>query len=105
MDRLSGPDRNRVAAARTDLKDASVTERSFDRRLAAIRFPSAIETIATRLYTANEARAALTRAAAAVTTLKALRNSEAALSVSNRAVEVQVRAIRSALGLPPPSTS
>jgi hypothetical protein len=106
IDGLSGPDRNHLAAALADLRDASVTERLFDQRLDAIVFPSTIESIAKSVYTSNQARAELTyEAATSSSSLHQLRRYEKQISISNGKVEQQVRAIRSALGLPPPDTS
>jgi hypothetical protein len=105
IDGLSGPDQDHLAAARADLRDASVTERLFDQRLIAIVFPPTIESIAANLYTSNQARAELTSEAAMSSTLSQLRSYEGRISASNERVERSVRAIRSALGLPRPDTS
>jgi len=97
--------RNDLAAAEADLRDAAVTERRFDRRLLALRLPAATETVARLLVTANEARARLTTAAAASTSLGQLHRYEPRLTAANTPVEEAVRVIRSQLGLPPPETS
>ena len=97
--------RNDLAAAEADLRDAAVTERRFDRRLLALRLPAATETVARLLVTANEARARLTTAAAASTSLNQLHRYEPRLTAANTPVEEAVRVIRSQLGLPPPETS
>jgi len=97
--------RNDLAAAKADLRDAAVTERRFDRRLLALRLPAATETVARLLVTANEARARLTTAAAASTSLSQLHRYEPRLTAANTPVEEAVRVIRSQLGLPPPETS
>ena len=52
--------------------------------------------------TANEARARLTTAAAASTSLSQLHRYEPRLTAANQPVEEAVRVIRSQLGLPPP---
>jgi hypothetical protein len=70
FDRLEGRDRNRLAAAEADLRDAAATERLFDRRLLRIAFPSQTERVARVLYRVNQARARLTTAAAASTSLR-----------------------------------
>jgi hypothetical protein len=105
FDRLSGRDRDHLTNARADLRDASVTERLFDRRLLMISFPSAVEMIAEELYTANESRAELTAKVAISSTLGQLRGYEARLSAVNGPVEDEVRLIRGSLQLPPPTTS
>jgi hypothetical protein len=97
--------RNDLAAAKADLRDAAATERRFDRRLLALGLPAATETVARLLVTANEARARLTTAAAASTSLGQLHRYEPRLTAANTPVEEAVRVIRSQLGLPPPETS
>ena len=97
--------RGDLPAARADLRDAAATERQFDRRLLALRLPAATETVARLLVTANEARARLTTAAAASTSLSQLHRYEPRLTAANQPVEEAVRVIRSQLGLPPPETS
>ena len=96
---------NDLAAAEAALRDAAATERQFDRRLLALKLPAATETVARLLVTANEARARLTTAAAASTSLSQLHRYEPRLTAANRPVEEAVRVIRSQLGLPPPETS
>ena len=94
-----------LAGAEAALRDAAATERQFDRRLLALRLPAAAETVARLLVTANEARARLTMAAAASTSLRQLHRYQPRLTAANRPVEDAVRVIRSQLGLPPPETS
>jgi hypothetical protein len=96
---------NNLAGAEAALRDAAATERRFDRRLLALNLPAATETVARLLVTANEARARLTTAAAASTSLSQLHRYEPRLTAANRPVEDAVRVIRSQLGLPPPETS
>ena len=98
-------DRNDLAAATADLRDAAATERMFDRQLLAMRLPPATEAVARQLVTANEARARLTDQAATSASLRQLRQYERRLDAANRPVEDAVRVIRSQLGLPPPETS
>jgi hypothetical protein len=102
FDRLEGRDRNRLAAAKADLRDAASTERLFDRRLMRIAFPPETETVARLLYRLNEARASLTEAAAASTSLRQLHLYQPRLAAANRPVEQAVTTIRRQLGLPPP---
>jgi hypothetical protein len=105
FDHLSGRDRVGLSNALADLRDASATERLFDSRLSMIAFPSAVETIAEELYTANESRAEVTDEAALSRTLGQLHGYEPRLSAANVPVERYVRLIRSSLHLPPPMTS
>jgi hypothetical protein len=105
FDPLEKRDRNDLARAKADLRDAAATERLFDRRLLRIVFPSATERVARDLYRVNEARARLTTAAAASTSLRQLHAYEPRLDAANKPVEQAVRTIRWQLGLPPPPTS
>jgi hypothetical protein len=103
--RLERRDRNRLGAAGADLRDAAATERLFDRRLLLIALPPPSETVARVLYRVNQARAQLTTAAAASTSLRELHAYQRRLAAANRPVEQAVRTIRRQLGLPPPSAS
>lgn len=105
FDPLEGRDRNDLARAKTDLRDAAATERLFDRRLLRIVFRSETERVGDDLYRVNQARARLTSAAAASMSLRQLHAYERRLDVANRPVEQAVRTIRRQLGLPPPPTS
>ena len=105
FDPLEDRDRNDLARAKADLRDAAATERLFDRRLRRIVFPARTERVARLLYTVNQARARLTTAAAASTSLRQLHAYEQRLTAANRPVEQAVRTIRRLLGLPPPPTS
>ena len=105
FDPLQKRDRNRLAAAEADLRDAAATERLFDRRLLRISFPARTERVARRLYRVNQARATLTVTAAASKSLRRLHAYERRLNAANVPVETAVKTIRRQLGLPPPSTS
>ena len=105
FDPLEGRDRNHLAAAKADLRDAAATERLFDRRLLRISFPAKTERVARQLYRINQIRAKLTAAAAESTSLRQLHAYEHWLDEANGPVEQAVRTIRQQLGLPPPSTS
>jgi hypothetical protein len=105
FDGLAGPDRNNLAAAQADLRDAAATERLFDWRLLALPLPPPTKAVARQLVNVNQARARLTVAAAASTSLRQLRGYERRLTAANAPVEEAVRVIRSQLGLPPPATS
>jgi hypothetical protein len=104
FDGLKGRDRDNLAAARADLRDAAATERLFDRRLLAIAFPPRTERIVRTLFAVNQARARLTDEAAASTSLGQLRAYQRQLDAANGPVEDAVRVIRGQLGLPPPDT-
>jgi len=103
-DGLRGRDRNDLAAARSDLRDAAATERRFDQQLVGLPMPPPIRATALALVAANEPRAALAERAAAAATLAALHAFDAQLAAADAAVEAQVRALRRELGLPPPDT-
>jgi hypothetical protein len=105
FDPLEQRDRNDLARAKADLRDAVATERLFDRRLLQIVFPSETERVAHDLYRVNQARAMLTAAAAASMSLRQLHAYEPRLDAANRPVEQAVRTIRRQLGLPPPPAS
>lgn len=105
FDPLEKRDRNDLARAKADLRDAAATERLFDRRLLRIVFPSQTERVARDLYRVNEARARLTTAAAASASLRQLQAYEPRLDAANKPVEQAVRTIRGQLGLPPPPSS
>ena len=105
FDPLEKRDRNDLVRAKADLRDAAATERWFDRRLLRIMFPPETERVARELYRVNQARARLTAAAAASTTLPGLHSYEPPLNAANGPVELAVATIRRQLGLPPPSSS
>ena len=104
FDRLQGPDSGDLAAATSDLRDIASTEHLFDERLAALPLPAGPEGWARTLIGVNEARAALTRQAAASSTLAELAGYQHRLTAANVPVEQAVRAIRAELGLPAPDT-
>jgi hypothetical protein len=105
FDSLKGLDRNNLAAARADLRDAAATERLFDSRLLGLTLPLPTEAVARLLVNVNQARARLTVVAAGSTSLSQLRRYERRLTAANVPVEQAVGVIRSQLGLPPPETS
>ena len=105
FDRLNGPDRADLAAARADLRNVAATERLFDQRLARIAFPAGTERIAWLLVMSNQARSGLTAAAAGSASLSRLSASERQLAAANGPVEDAVIVLPSRLGLPPPDTS
>jgi len=105
FDGLTDHEGDDLAAAQADLRAAAATERRFDRQLIAITFPPQTEPFVRLLFDVNQARAALTAAAAAATSLRQLRGFQPRLDAANEPVEEAVRVIRSQLGLPPPDTS
>jgi hypothetical protein len=105
FDPLEGRDRDHLAAAKADLRNAASTERLFDRRLLRIKFPPSIERVARELYRINQNRAKLTAVAAASTSLRRLHAYEPRLDAANVPVEQAVNTIRRQLGLPPADTS
>ena len=94
-----------LAAARADLRAVAATERQFDRQLIALSFPPRTEPFVRLLYRVNQARAALTSTAAAVTSLRELCGYAKRLDAANEPVEDAVPVIRAQLDLPPPDTS
>ncbi len=98
-------ERTKLAAARADLRSEVATETSFDEQLARIPFPLSVASIARALILANEQRGALTARQARSISLAQLRSFDARHAATDAAVEVQVRLIRKALHLPPPTTS
>ena len=104
FDGLEDDDRDDLAGARADLRDAAATERRFDRRLLALKLPPPTEAVARLLVAANQTRIRLTVAAATSTSLSQLRRYEPRLTAANAPVEEAARVIRSQLNLPPPET-
>jgi hypothetical protein len=104
-DGYKASEHSNLAAAAADLRAEVATETRFDRQLAAIGFPPAIEAIARALIRANQARGALTARQARSGSLAQLQSFDRRHAAGDAAVEVQVRRIRKALHLPPPSTS
>ena len=94
-----------LAAASADLRSEVATETSFDEQLAHIPFPLSVASIARAVILANEQRGALTARQARSTSLAQLRSFDARHRAKDAAVEVQVRLLRKALHLPPPTTS
>jgi hypothetical protein len=97
--------RDDLAKAAADLRAEAATERHFDRQLARIRFPAAIEAIARALIRANRSRIALTHREARSASLAELKTFTRRHKAADAAVEIPVKALRKALGLPPPETS
>jgi hypothetical protein len=96
---------SKLAAARADLRSEVATETSFDGHLAQIPFPLSVASIVRALILANQQRGALTARQARSASLAQLRSFDARHGAADAAVEVQVRLLRRALHLPPPTTS
>jgi hypothetical protein len=105
FDRLAGPDRDHLAGALGDLRDAASTERLFDWDVLSLFLPPAVEVTAQDLVRTNESRAKLTSTLSAYRSLEQLRRDEKSLTAANAPVEEAVRSVRRQLGLPPPQTS
>ncbi|HEY7147238.1 MAG TPA: hypothetical protein VH637_23575 [Streptosporangiaceae bacterium] len=97
--------RDDLAAARSDLRAEVATERRFDRQLARIPFPPPIAAMAQALIKANQSRITMTDLQASSASLAELRSFSRSHRAADAAVEDQVRRIRRALHLPPPSDS
>jgi hypothetical protein len=98
-------ERDDLHAAEADLRTQTATERWFDRHLAKISFPPAIEAMARALIEANETRIRLTGLQAGSGSLIELRSFDHGHAAADQAVENEVKLIRKALRLPPPSSS
>jgi hypothetical protein len=94
-----------LAKATADLRAQAATERHFDRQLAWMHFRPAIARMARALIRANRSRIWLTRREAQSSSLAKLKTFTGRHQAADAAVETWVKAIRQALGLPPPSTS
>lgn len=94
-----------LPAARKALRKEVATELAFNKQLAKIQFPSDIAVISTRLIQANQKRSQLIQQQAQAPTLARMRAMDSAHQAADNVVEVQVRALRNVLGLPPPSTN
>ena len=94
-----------LAKATADLRAQAATERRFDRQLARMHFRPAIARMARALIRANRSRIWLTRREARSPSLAKLKTFTGRHKAADAAVETWVKAIRQALGLPPPSTS
>src|SRR5215472_8090289 len=94
-----------LGAAETQLRAEAVTERWFDQRLLRIQFPGRIAATAHALVAVNNLRIALTERQARASSIGALLDLTVQHKAADAEVEVQVRIIRSDLGLPPPLTS
>lgn len=105
FDRLAGPDHGRLTGAVADLRDATSTERMFDRDLLGLSLPPQAKVIVQDLARANEPRAKLTSTLATCRSLEQLRGDQKSLTAANAAVEEPVRAVRHQLGLAAPEAS
>jgi hypothetical protein len=92
-----------LPAARVDLTNEAKTEASFDNLLGEVAFPGAAATAADALLKADQAREKLIKLQAQAPTFRVLGSFAARVQAADAAVEVQVKLIRQALGLPAPS--
>lgn len=92
-----------LAAATADLRSEAVTEDWFDQRVSQIPFPPAIAAMVTALVRVNQSRIELTRREARSATITQLRTYLPRHRRADAAVEAEVRQLRAALHLPPPS--
>ena len=105
VDGYQDESRHDLAAAEAELRAEAATELQFDRHLSRIPFPLPIAATAQALIAANQARIGLTSQQARSSSLARLRSFDRRHHAADAAVEVQVRFIRQALGLPAPKTS
>jgi len=102
---FTASERSNLAAAQSSLKAEVATAAAFDQKLAAIKFPAAVEAIARDVIQANQARGRVIARQARARTLARLQSFDARHKAADAAVEAQVKRIRQALHLPPPSGS
>jgi hypothetical protein len=98
-------ERSNLAAARANLRAEVGTTTRFDRQLAAIKFPAAIEPIARDVIQANQARGLVVTRQARAKTLARMQALNTQHQAADAAVEVQVKRLRQALHLPAASSS
>jgi F0F1-type ATP synthase gamma subunit len=94
-----------LPAARKALQKEVATELAFNNQLAELPFPPDTAVISDRLIQANQKRSQLIQQQAQAPTLARMRAMDGAHRAADNVVEVQVRALRSALGLPPPAAN
>jgi hypothetical protein len=92
-----------LTAAAADLRSEASTERWFDQGVSQIPFPPAIAAMVTTLVRVNQSRIELTRREARSASVHQLRTYLPRHRRADEAVEAEVRQIRRALRLPPPS--
>jgi hypothetical protein len=97
--------RSNLTAARANLRAEVATATRFDRQLAAIKFPAAVEAIARDVIQANQARGRVITRQARAKTLARMQALNPQHQAANAVVEAQVKRIRQALHLPPASNS
>jgi hypothetical protein len=101
---FTASERSDLAAASAALKAEVATSTQFDRQLAAVKFPAAVEAIAKDLIQANQARGRILARQARAKTLAAMQALDARSAAAGAAAEVQVKRMRVALHLPATST-
>jgi hypothetical protein len=93
-----------LPAARKALQKEVATELAFNTQVAELPFAPDAAIISDQLIQANQKRSQLIRQQAQAPTLARMRAMDRAHQAADNAVEVQLRALRSALGLPPQAT-
>ena len=94
-----------LPAARKALQKEVATELAFNNQLAELPFPPDSAVISDRLIQANQKRSQLIQEQAQAPTLARMRAMDRAHQAADATVETQVRALRAALGLPPPAAN
>lgn len=94
-----------LPAARKALRKEVATELAFNTQLAGLPFPPDAAVISERLIQANQKRSQLIQQQAQAPTLARMRAMDRAHQAADATVETQVRALRTALGLPPPAAN
>jgi len=105
VDSFTDHEHGDLAVAKSDLTAETATERWFDQHLTGIPFPPAVAAMVRALIKANQSRIELTGKQARSTSLTELRSLNGKHRAADAAVEAEVRLIRRALRLPPPSDS
>jgi len=93
-----------LPAARKAIQKEVATVLAFNNQLAKLPFPPDPAVISDQLTQANQKRSQLIQQQAQAPTLAGMRAMDRAHQAADNAVEVQLRALRSALGLPPQAT-
>ena len=94
-----------LPAARQALQKELATELAFNTQLAELPFPPEAAVIFDRLTQASQKRSQLIKQQAQAPTLAQMRAMDSAHQAADATVETQLRALRAALGLPPPATN
>jgi hypothetical protein len=104
-DSYNDDEHDNFVIAKRDLRGETATERRFDAKLLKIDFSADVAEVAWDLVQVNNHRIALTERQSRSATITKLRAFDKRHKAADAAVEVQVRIIRTDLGLPPPDNS